>query len=182
MHLGLVRKQQRDLTAAAALYQRAIDSGQPESAITAAVALGDLRLEQGDLTAAAALYQRAIDSGHPMWAPRAANNLGVLRKKQGDAAGAAAAYQIAIDSGHSEIASMAAKNLTQLEKSPGRRELRPARGSRSGRLLTCGSDYVEICYFCPRCGLVRGRAVGGAVDRPPGCAFDVGVLTVAGAT
>jgi uncharacterized membrane protein HdeD (DUF308 family) len=83
--LGEQRQAQGDLTEAAAAYQKAIDSGDPEMAPRAANTLGLLRERQGDLTEAAAAYQKAIDSGHPSWAPRAANLLGLLRERQGGA-------------------------------------------------------------------------------------------------
>ena len=64
MNLGVLRKGQGDRAGAAAAYQLAIDSGQPDVAPTAAVNLGTLRERQGDPAGAAAAYQLAIDSGH----------------------------------------------------------------------------------------------------------------------
>jgi tetratricopeptide (TPR) repeat protein len=127
----LVNRQ--ELFGARAAYQRAIDSGHPEWAPRATLALADLLwIHEDDEAGGRAIYQRMIDSEDPEWAPRATLALGhVLESKYDDAsvvdrspgavdslgrllAGVRDAYQTAADSGHAEVAPEAAYHLGYL--------------------------------------------------------------------
>ena len=117
--LGVLRKEQGDLVAAAKAFQVAIDSRHADHAPMAAMDLGVVRKEQGDLVAAAKAYQLAIDSRHADAAPNAALSLGMLRQEQGDLVAAAMAFQVAIDSGHAGYAPTAAFDLGVVRKEQG---------------------------------------------------------------
>jgi tetratricopeptide (TPR) repeat protein len=109
--LGIQLAKKGNIAGARAAFQRAIDSGDPESAPMAAVHLGSLLAEQNDVVGAWSAYQVAIDSGHRESTAKAGVNLGVLLAEQNDVAGARAAYQVAIDSGHTESTAKATVNL-----------------------------------------------------------------------
>jgi tetratricopeptide (TPR) repeat protein len=74
---------QGDLPQAAAAFQAAIDSGDPQWNPLAWCALGLLLFEQGDLAKAQAALQNAANSGHPTAAPRAGIGMGDLLAHQG---------------------------------------------------------------------------------------------------
>jgi TIR domain len=168
---GMLRERQDDFVGAAAAYQIAIDSGDPEWAPRAAIKLGNLRERQDDFVGAAAAYQIAIDSGNPEWAPRAAIELGAqFQHKLSDLARAEGAYQLAIDLGADretvEIASRrrdeglalwvprarspGKKSLKSLFTAAGLAELAPPRAS--------AGDDVDVSVFAPP-RAVRGEAM-----------------------
>jgi hypothetical protein len=70
---------------AAALYQRVIDAGDPDTAPKALFSMGQLVLDD-DPDAAADLFQRAIDTGHLRAAPHARRELRALRERRGEPA------------------------------------------------------------------------------------------------
>ena len=118
-NLGLLLRQEGDVSGARVAFQRAMDSGDADVVPRAANNLGSLLREQRDIRGARAAYQRAIDSGHPDVVPRAANNLGSLLREQGDVTGLRVAYQRAADSGHADVVPVAALNLGVLLKDQG---------------------------------------------------------------
>ena len=77
-----------------------IDSGHPEQAQWALIALGELLKQQGDVGGATAAYRS--DRPATPTRPCAIDNLGVLLTDQGDPEGARDAWQQVIDSGHPE--------------------------------------------------------------------------------
>jgi hypothetical protein len=79
----LTRHHQRDLVLAAELFQRAIDSGDPDSAPKAMIGLARL-LQTNAPDAAVKLYQRVVDSGHPEAAAWARKDLRALRELRGE--------------------------------------------------------------------------------------------------
>ena len=70
VNLGALLHREGDVQAARTAYQRAIDSGHPDYAVSAVSNLGALLEDQGDVEGARAAYQRAIDSGRPECAQR----------------------------------------------------------------------------------------------------------------
>ena len=118
-HLGLLLREQGDLSGARSAFQRAVDSGHPDVVPRAANNLGLLLRQQRDVAGARSAFQRAVDAGNSDVAPRAANNLGLLLREQGDVSGARMAFQRAAESGHSDVAALAAVNLGSLLRDQG---------------------------------------------------------------
>jgi tetratricopeptide (TPR) repeat protein len=143
--LGVVRREQGDLVAAAKAYQVAVDSGHADYAPLAAVNLGLLREKQGDLVAAAKAFQVAVDSGHADQAPLAAVNLGLLREEQGDLVAAAKAFQVAVDSGQADQAPKAAFNLGLVLKEQG--DLVAAAKAYQVAIDSGHADYASAAAF-----------------------------------
>jgi TPR repeat protein len=79
----LARAHQLDLVLAAELFQRAIDSGDPDSAPKAMIGLARL-LETNAPDAAVELYQRSVDSGHSEAAVWARKDLRTFRERRGE--------------------------------------------------------------------------------------------------
>jgi tetratricopeptide (TPR) repeat protein len=79
----LARLHRLDLVLAAELFQRAIDSGDPDSAPKAMIGLARL-METNAPDAAVELYQRATDSEHPEAAAWARADLRALRERRGE--------------------------------------------------------------------------------------------------
>jgi tetratricopeptide (TPR) repeat protein len=92
-------------------YHEAIDSGDADTASTAALGLGALLLLGGDVQGAKDAFQKAIDSGSADAAPMAAIGLGELLADEGDVQGAKDAFQKAIDSGRPDAALAATAGL-----------------------------------------------------------------------
>ena len=105
--LGVLLKEQGDISGAKAAYRQAIGSGRAESAGQAALALGMLLAKEGDISGAKDAYRQAIHIGHAESAGQAAFNLGMLLLDQRDISGAQDAYRQAIDIGHAESVSEA---------------------------------------------------------------------------
>ena len=97
--LGITLAQMHgDIEGACVAFQRAIDSGHPDTSPSAAWFAGAfVRDDTTDVERARAFFQVAIDSGHRNWAPRAALDLGWLLEMQGDLDGARRHYELAID-------------------------------------------------------------------------------------
>jgi tetratricopeptide (TPR) repeat protein len=91
---------QGDLPQAAAAFQAAIDSGDPQWNPLAWCAVGLLLFEQGDLANAQAALQNAVNSGHPTAAPRAGIGMGDLLAHQGRDYPAQQFYAWVMTSGH----------------------------------------------------------------------------------
>jgi tetratricopeptide (TPR) repeat protein len=95
-------------------YHEAIDSGDADTASTAALGLGALLVLGGDVQGAKDAFQKAIDSGSADAASMAAIGLGELLADEGDVQGAKDAFQKAIDSGRPNAALAAAAGLGML--------------------------------------------------------------------
>jgi tetratricopeptide (TPR) repeat protein len=107
------------LDGARAAYERAIASGHPDVAPTAAANLGVLLARQGDVAGARAAYQQAIDSGHSDAGPIATCNLGQLLEAAGELESARVAFEQAMDSGHLNMSPAAAVHLGDLRAEHG---------------------------------------------------------------
>jgi tetratricopeptide (TPR) repeat protein len=137
--IGLGAHLRNNVDATTAAFRKAADSGHPDLAPMAAIALGMLLAgEEGDVAGARAAYQFAIDSANPDAAPMAASRLGWLLAEQGDVAGARAAYQSAIDSNHPDAAPIAAYSLGMLLEHEG-----DVAGARAAYQSAIDSDHAE---------------------------------------
>jgi tetratricopeptide (TPR) repeat protein len=74
---------QRDVELAAVYYERAIATGDPQTAPKAMIGMGEIRQAKNP-DAAIDLYQRALDSGHVEAAPVARKLLRALRESRGE--------------------------------------------------------------------------------------------------
>jgi tetratricopeptide (TPR) repeat protein len=74
---------ERDLELAAAYYERAIATGDPQTAPKAMIGMGEIH-QTSNPDAAIDLYQRALDSGHIEAAPVARRLLRALRESRGE--------------------------------------------------------------------------------------------------
>ena len=99
-----------------------MESGDAQTAATAATQLGDLLKEQGDRDGAREAYRKAMESGDAQTAATAATQLGDLLKEQGDRDGAREAYRRAMESGDAQTAATAATQLGDLLKEQGDRD------------------------------------------------------------
>jgi tetratricopeptide (TPR) repeat protein len=95
-------------------YHEAIDSGDADTASTAALGLGALLVLGGDVQGAKDAFRKAIDSGSADAASMAAIGLGELLADEGDVQGAKDAFRKAIDSGRPSAALAAAAGLGML--------------------------------------------------------------------
>lgn len=109
-----------DLTRAAAKYEKAAASGDPEIGPHASFRLGLVRKRMGDRYGAMAALRETVAGGHRDYAPLAAFSLGALLPTEDGHA--AAAYLQAADSGHPEAAPMAMLCLGELREEEGRFE------------------------------------------------------------
>jgi tetratricopeptide (TPR) repeat protein len=104
----------QDDDAALAVYQQAIDSGDPDLAAEAMVDLAEMWFAQGNEQAARAAYQRAIETRHPEWGAAAMLGLAGEMRRQDDLDAALALYRRAIEVGSPDRSAQASLLLAEL--------------------------------------------------------------------